>query len=151
MKTYFTADTHFDHANIIQHCGRPFAAIEEMNEAIVEVWNKTVLPGDEVFHLGDLAWSRPDCWVHRLHGRIHLIRGNHDTKASSLFVTMKDCWIKKSIKGKKVTLCHYPWESWPGAYMLHGHSHGNCPQKLNRFDVGWDVWGKPVTLEEIIS
>ena len=30
---FFTADTHFDHANIIRFCIRPFATVEEMNEA----------------------------------------------------------------------------------------------------------------------
>lgn len=35
--TFFTADTHFNHANIIQYCRRPYSSITEMNE----VWNKS--------------------------------------------------------------------------------------------------------------
>jgi hypothetical protein len=33
--TFFTADTHFNHANIISFCQRPFAAVAEMNEALI--------------------------------------------------------------------------------------------------------------------
>ena len=32
---YFTADTHFDHANIIRFCNRPFTSVDEMNEALI--------------------------------------------------------------------------------------------------------------------
>ena len=30
--TFYTADTHFGHANILKLCNRPFETIEEMNE-----------------------------------------------------------------------------------------------------------------------
>jgi hypothetical protein len=33
---YFTADTHFCHADIIRFCKRPFADVDEMNETLVE-------------------------------------------------------------------------------------------------------------------
>ncbi len=35
---FFTADTHFNQANIIRFCGRPFADITEMNSALIEKW-----------------------------------------------------------------------------------------------------------------
>ena len=31
---YFTADTHFNHSNIINLCGRPFANLEQMNNKL---------------------------------------------------------------------------------------------------------------------
>jgi hypothetical protein len=29
MQTFFTADTHFDHKNIIQYCHRPFISMDD--------------------------------------------------------------------------------------------------------------------------
>ena len=43
---YFTADTHFDHANIIRFCNRPFATVEEMNETLIANWNRKVHGND---------------------------------------------------------------------------------------------------------
>ena len=52
-KVFFTSDTHFYHANIINFCKRPFANVETMNEALIENWNAVVGVDDIVFHLGD--------------------------------------------------------------------------------------------------
>lgn len=41
-KVFFTSDTHFNHANIIKFCERPFGSIEEMNEALIANWNRVV-------------------------------------------------------------------------------------------------------------
>lgn len=86
MTTFFTADTHFGHANIILYCDRPFidrgdrqillahrqagetppselkqrleAATHLMNEEMVRRWNETVGPEDDVWHLGDFCNSK---------------------------------------------------------------------------------------------
>lgn len=33
---YFTADTHFGHANVVKMCEWPYPDIESMNEAMIE-------------------------------------------------------------------------------------------------------------------
>ena len=81
MTTYYTADLHLSHANIIRFCDRPFSSIEEHDQALVDNWNDTVGPDDDVFVLGDFAMgtiaeSLP--LVARLNGFVHLIPGNHD-------------------------------------------------------------------------
>lgn len=41
-KVYFTSDTHFNHANIIGFCSRPFKNVNEMNETLIANWNRVV-------------------------------------------------------------------------------------------------------------
>lgn len=43
MKVFVIADTHFDHANIIKYCNRPFASVQEMNKVMLKNWNNTVM------------------------------------------------------------------------------------------------------------
>lgn len=81
--TFFTSDTHFGHANIINLCRRPFRDVNHMNDMLVENWNNVVTDDDTVFHLGDFALGGSDVWnkvLSRLNGKIYLILGNHDHK-----------------------------------------------------------------------
>jgi calcineurin-like phosphoesterase family protein len=39
MNTFFTADEHYLHENIIKFCNRPFANRDEMKEALIENHN----------------------------------------------------------------------------------------------------------------
>lgn len=41
--TFFTSDTHFGHANIINLCNRPFKDVNHMNDMLVENWNSVSL------------------------------------------------------------------------------------------------------------
>lgn len=80
MRKWFTSDQHFGHQNIIKYCNRPFATVEEMNEEIVRRHNAVVGPDDYVFFLGDVAMNIDNVrkYVHRMHGKKHLVPGNHD-------------------------------------------------------------------------
>lgn len=82
---FFTSDTHFGHARIIDLCSRPFSSVEEMNEALIANWNSVVRPGDTVFHLGDFIMGKfadNVRLIERLNGSINLVPGNHDRMSS---------------------------------------------------------------------
>lgn len=82
MGLFFTSDTHFGHKFILTAGeGRPFASIEEHDEALVENWNSVVGPDDTVVHLGDVVMgTRTENLqiIKRLNGTKILIPGNHD-------------------------------------------------------------------------
>jgi calcineurin-like phosphoesterase family protein len=80
-KIWFIGDTHFNHRNIIAYCNRPFATVNEMNEALIDNWNKVVRKEDKVIVNGDFALSGKDKIIEigqQLNGRKTLILGNHD-------------------------------------------------------------------------
>ena len=51
MKIFVTADTHFNHENIIKYCNRPFKDVNEMNEVIINNWNSVVSKDDIIYHI----------------------------------------------------------------------------------------------------
>lgn len=159
---YFTSDTHFGHTNIIKHCNRPFASVEEMDEKLIENWNARVGRGDEVYHIGDFSLAKDGKKIPEyrkcLNGQIHLIYGNHDQKRLKFLVGFQDLKPYKEIKvgDQKIILMHYAFRTWNGAHRgawnLHGHSHGSLKRDftMKQFDVGVDVWNfAPISYEEV--
>jgi calcineurin-like phosphoesterase family protein len=165
---YFTADLHFRHFNIIRHCNRPFATVEEMDETLTRNWNATVKPEDEVYVLGDLTMA-PAPEAHRiltsLNGTKYFLRGNHDrflkqfTPYEKDFVWIKDYFLLRH-DGRAYVLCHYPFAEWDGfhrgAIHLYGHIHTNRESAARldtnalSFNVGVDCTDfRPVSIEEI--
>ena len=135
-KVFFTSDTHFNHAKIIEYCNRPFSDVEDMNEVMIANWNRVVQPDGHVFHLGDFAMGGVEEWnpiLDRLNGRIHLILGNHDlrTVGSDCPKGFEDVCMQKIIMiGKhQIILNHYPLLCYSGAdkktWQLFGHVHTN--------------------------
>src|SRR3954452_14523275 len=55
MTTYFTADLHLGHANIIRYCDRPFADAGEMDAALLNNLNAVVRQEDTLYVLGDFC------------------------------------------------------------------------------------------------
>lgn len=130
LRVFTTADTHFEHDNILGFCRPQYASISEMNEDIVYRWNSTVRPQDTVYHLGDVALTGGDeekkkvVWdiLDRLNGTLYLIAGNHDQPWIYP-------WFDKvfGVKERKnCILTHVPVHpSQKGRFRLniHGHLH----------------------------
>jgi len=164
---YYIADTHFNHKNIIQYENRPFKTTEEMDAFMIEQWNKTVNPKDEVFIIGDFCFDNSGVYatriLHKLNGKKFLVKGNHDSFLKNKnFDQTQLTWVKEyaeiNDEGTRVILFHYPIASWNakhyGAIHLYGHIHSHeltdAPDLTNCYNVGVDVNNfKPVTLNEI--
>ena len=158
MTTFFTADQHFSHANIIKYCNRPFCDVAEMNKELIANWNSCVQPNDEVFVLGDFVFGGSfESIVFRLNGQIGLILGDHDRPAREIdrkvFILGKLYEFKAG--SVSITLCHYALRTWPkshyNSWSLYGHSHGRLVPEGKSLDVGVDVNSRfvPYSLAEI--
>lgn len=82
---YLTSDFHFFHNREFVYEARGFDSVEEMNNRIVQNFNHIVKYDDDVYILGDLLLGGFDKQyeglelIGALNGKLHLIRGNHDT------------------------------------------------------------------------
>jgi len=165
MNCWFTADTHFGHANIIKYCARPFKDSVEMNETIISNWNRVVHKDDLVYHLGDFCFSKKspdtfDNYFRRLNGVIVFVKGNHDKYTwrnhRQKFYACSDSYREIEINGQEITLCHYAMRVWNkshhGSWHLYGHSHGSLPDDPHSrsFDVGVDCHNyTPINFEQV--
>lgn len=78
---FYIADMHFGHKNVIRYDNRPFDSIEEMDKAMITLWNETVGDDDVVYILGDFSWYKEEKTAFILgclKGHKVLIKGNHD-------------------------------------------------------------------------
>jgi len=141
--TFLISDTHFGHAGILtfkREDGtplRPFTSVEEMNETMVDNWNRVVKPSDKIYHLGDMGYvnaTQFDHFMSRLNGVKVLIRGNHDDhlKLSQLVKHFKDVRAMHILD--KMLLTHIPIHpSSLGRWRMniHGHLHNNIVRHMN--------------------
>jgi len=171
MTTYFWADLHLGHANIIKYCpsSRPYLKsdgtpdVEAMSVGMAAAWDSVVRPDDDIYVLGDLGFKPKlvEPWVLQRPGRKYWVPGNHDPHGghareaiARLFVRTADIMDIK-VEGQGIVLCHYPMLRWDGAsfgsWMLHGHTHGDLelPYPMRLKDVGVDVFPRPVSFQEL--
>lgn len=177
---YFTSDLHFHHKRILDFEleSRPWKDVESMNKSLIEKWNETVKPTDEVWHLGDFSFAgfeKTKEILLQLNGKINFIIGNHD----SVLVRYQDRFkellkldgnimmnsiqyyhemsiqLEEKVK-QKIVLFHYPIEEWNrcqyGSIHLYGHVHSRG-SKINgrNINVGWDYRKKFLSLDEVLN
>ena len=164
MKNYFIADMHFGHNKIIQMCNRPFVDANDMEEKLIENWNKKVTNEDTVYVLGDFCFktSKQDAIriLKQLNGKKILIKGNHDKYAGQR--DFDECFEKVFVflqiteDKQQIILSHYPIIDYAGMYygakMIYGHIHNHYVPHRNMYCVSVECINyEPVTLDEIIE
>lgn len=142
---FLTSDTHFGHLGVCRFMRedgvtklRPWDSPEEMDEAMVKMWNETVKPTDKVYHLGDVVINRKALKIlHRLNGDKVLIKGNHD-----IFRLDEYTPFFRDIRGSHVMngliLTHipvHPQQLYRFGCNIHGHLHSNRVMQTDRYGV----------------
>lgn len=184
---FFISDMHFFHKNLLgknDFAPRLFASVEEMNQQLIDSWNQVVKETDHVYHLGDLAMhpqyekGSQDILelMQQLNGTIHLIKGNHDSRAFFRYLEKHDPGNKGGSKKfyfydvgtiikfnhQQYYLTHYPMLLGPNDSIrnLHGHIHHYSVPIGNDVNVGVDAperellkvqqsFGTPLSEEDI--
>ena len=170
MNTYFWSDVHFFDKYAIKHHKRPYGTIEEMNQAIISIWNQYIKYGDVVYFLGDFGVGAPsnlESIVKVLNGKKHFIFGNKDwdilpeilsknSSYSESFQMYKEIFVDQ----KRICMFHFPMKEWNKrhrkSWHLHGHTHGQLEPEGCSLDVGFDsrfisYEYKPIHLDEVIE
>jgi len=154
---FLTADTHFDHFNIIRYCNRPFVTSEEMNETMIQRWNETVGENDLVIHLGDFCFGHPQKFADRLNGTLSLVKGNHDRKFYKWF-KYRTLYNEMSIGRFNVLIRHHPagkrfrsgFDPKRHHFCICGHVHEKWLWDYLSFNVGVDMHNfRPISLQKV--
>lgn len=132
-RTWMIADQHFEHTNIIKYTNRPFDNVKQMNEVLVNNWNKKVRQEDVVYVLGDFALSDKEGISQigrQLNGKKTLIMGNHDRKNPQVYYDAGFRFVSKYpvLLEEKFLLSHHPmFEVIKGSELIniYGHVHNN--------------------------
>lgn len=154
---FFISDTHFGHGNILNFRDkedksiRPFANVEEMNEALIENWNKVVRPQDKIYHLGDVAIPRKglDCLA-KCNGDKILVRGNHDIfrlkDYTKYFRDVRGYVVLENYLASHIPV--HPDSKGRFKKNIHGHLHTNnladdfyinvSVEQINFTPISWD-------------
>ena len=139
----YISDLHFGHKNVIAHDNRPFRDCDEMDHAMIQLWNARVSQDDNVYIVGDFAYKseRDETWyLRQLRGHKHLIIGNHDGKLLKNSLAMAyfdsvDKMMHISDGNTQIVLCHYPMAEWYksnyGSWLIYGHIHIQKTQTYN--------------------
>lgn len=164
---FFNADTHFFHERLLgisEFAPRPFLTVEDMNETIIDNWNRRVGPEDVVYHLGDIAilHTRPEKdaleqifdVLDQLNGRLVLIKGNHDSRALFKYLDrhnhpvgngqkfeFHDVGALIKMNHRQYYLTHYPMMMGIVKQIinLHGHIHHYAVPIKENINVGVDT------------
>lgn len=162
--TYFAADHHFYHSNILNFIKkdgvtklRNFESVDHMNAHMIAQHNSVVKPSDTVYFLGDFMLSSSADKlleiVTRMNGRKILIKGNHDVQKLSTYASVfVDVRAVHGLCG--IVMSHVPIH--PASLTrwgtnVHGHLHDQDIYDPRYYCVSMERLDdyRPISLEQL--
>lgn len=168
---YVTSDLHFGHDREFIWKARGYNSVDSMNIDLVFKWNSIVTDEDDVYVLGDLMLGLPQNieYIKALHGKLHIVLGNHDTSTREQMYKKLDnvvevtCAIRLDYKKYHFFMTHFPCLTGnlekehlrQMTLNLYGHTHQVTNFYEDRpymYHVGIDSHGGyPVNLDQVIK
>lgn len=170
---WFTSDLHINHDRDFIYEPRGFSSVKEMNEEEIDRWNMIVDPEDDIYVVGDFCLGSDMEYINEvvstLKGKIHLLVGNHDTRAKiALYKTLPnivsiDAARYLDYRGYTFYISHYPCmtvnptdaPNKKVVFNLFGHTHSKdsfYDDTPYMYNVAVDAHNcYPVSLDRIIK
>lgn len=167
--TFFTADLHLYHNNMIEYASRPFKDLNAMHSHITKAFNSILTVDSDLYIVGDVTLlssefgGRIKKALAAINGRKHLVIGNHDTWKVRNYLEAGITTVHSAgsfkHEGIRFFMMHDPAEYLcvenGTNVLLCGHIHTLFkhlfPEK-RIINVGVDVWEyKPVSIEQIMQ
>lgn len=153
MKYYIISDTHFNHKQMIEYCGRP----ENFNDII---WKNLEQLNDDIIliHLGDICIGG-DKEVHKRLSKFKfkkiLVKGNHDHKSNTWYLSHGWDFVceefRSNLYGHNILFSHKPVEN-ECDINIHGHLHNSDTENKYTGLYSPELQDyKPVELEKFIN
>lgn len=168
QKNWFSSDAHYGHTNVLKYDNRDFSTIEEHDEALIAIHNKTVSKKDNWYYMGDFCFkdaAYAESIMKRLNGNKFFIKGNHDHKELITLYEKYGTYLGQlqeiKIEKQRIILCHFAMRVWNqnhrNSWHLYGHSHDAMETEVwgKSMDVGYPstfrLFGeyRPIEFEEI--
>jgi calcineurin-like phosphoesterase family protein len=159
---FIISDTHFGHENMLNFTDsntgakvRTFYDVHDMDEHMIDRWNKTVKDHDIIYHLGDVYFAYGREILPRLRGRKRLILGNHDNgKDQNLHRYFEKIMMWRMFPEFNCLLTHVPVHEsalFKVEYNLHGHIHQNPSPTARHINCCVEVQDyMPKSIEELV-
>ena len=135
---YVTSDFHFNHQKPFIYEPRGFTSPKEMNEALIRGFNALVTDDDDVYILGDMILGGSEmldaglALLNRLHGSLHLVRGNHDSdKRWAAYKTLKNVVELENSIYLKYNGFHFYLSHFPSATSNYDDAKGIKHRTIN--------------------
>jgi calcineurin-like phosphoesterase family protein len=161
-KIFLTSNTYFGRLKALKLPKRSkYSSVEEMNNEMINIWNKNITDSDIVFHLGYFAHDPfiADEIAGKLNGKITFFNNETDKAIHELIGVYDNISFFEGqifeLVNKNSILSYYPMDYWGNNNVIHfyGDEHiiTDLELKENRICVAFDVWGKPICIDDCIS
>lgn len=157
---YVISDTFFGRSSKAKERG--FSSCDDMQTAMISIWNKQVKSDDIVYHLGNFAWDiiSAEATLIKLNGIINILPSMYDVAALETAEEIEEVNIIDKgifvIESLDCVLSSWPLRDWPAKNEGSLHIHGGDKRfkanlkKESRFNANCDLWSlSPISIDSL--